>query len=115
MSFSTSGPFPVLISDGGIAAVGVPRTWFYQSSDSSTSIVAAGYFQGMGSGSPGGRAVPVGMSINDILINVESTAGLSAYRITQHVVSNSTANFSGTGSSLGSSAAFDVTCRATSS
>lgn len=87
------------------------RLWFYRSSDSHEDITSTGYFAGAGFGSKmrssdAGREK--GMKLRDVLLSVESSAGVNPGRASLHSVVASTANQASTAASTGYMTEYNV-------
>lgn len=108
MSFAGSTALN-LITDNGLSG-GLPGIYIYRSSDSSTQIIATGYFAGMGRSF--NRNIQYGGSlvVGDLILNVQSSAGASPGRVTFHGVTASTLNT--TSATVSTTGAYDVTVAA---
>lgn len=121
-----------MISNGGaggglytaLSSAGNPGAsiWGYNSSHSSTQVIATGFFTGVGaqpfssSGPPHPNIVSrhanqVGVRAGDLLVNVESTNGATPGRVTWHCFT-APATWGGSTSIFSSTAGWDFTASA---
>lgn len=111
MAYSSSNVRKIL--DIGFASAG--GMYLYTSSDAATDITATAYFAGAGAGgrplsSDSGRAH--GMRYGDIVMNRESSGGVTPGRVTLHAVTASTADQASTVGSTGYNTMYNVTVSA---
>jgi hypothetical protein len=104
MAYSSTNP-PLMIDDG--LGPNCPRTFSYQSTHTSTEILATGFFVGVGAGSRG--LYGVGMRVGDLLVNRASTDSSIGGRVTWHSVISATADQASTLASSGWVAAYNAT------
>lgn len=91
---------------------GGPRLYTHTSTETSTEILSAGFFVGVGYGSQG--LLGQGVRIGDVICHIASTNSATPGVVSFHSAINSTAGFSSTSASSGYSAAYNVTVSATS-
>ncbi|MBI3935536.1 MAG: hypothetical protein HY323_01030 [Betaproteobacteria bacterium] len=99
MAFSTLSTALFLTQEGDLQS-GVGAWWQYCSSDAAADISGTtGYFKAVGAGGISSRVL--GMKIGDIVVNIESTGGVTPGRVSLHSVVSSTADGSTVGSTYG--------------
>lgn len=106
MAFTSTG---LSLMVPGMLNNGSGAVWRYYSSDSSTQILATGYFANCGYGSRGSSAFQ--MQIGDVVMNVESSGGATPGKTNFCGAYAATANVASTVASSGYSAGYNVTVR----
>jgi hypothetical protein len=98
MAFSTASTGLWKAVDGNFQSAN-QAMWIYTSSDSAADVASTGYMKNVGVGSNIGLQYSV--RVGDIVINVESTGGVTPGRCSLHSVISSTFNASTLSSTFG--------------